>query len=61
LKHRSEPPLVPLDYGNPYCEDCGDTLAPGMLVAWWKVIRQGEVYKTVVCAACHRGRVKAGR
>jgi integrase len=31
------PILVPLRYGNPYCENCRDTLAPGMLVAWWRV------------------------
>jgi hypothetical protein len=52
------PTLVPLKHGNPYCEDCHDVLSPPQLVAWWPV-RGRRVLNTVVCAVCHRGRVRA--
>ena len=56
------PKLVPLRYGTPYCDECRDTLRPGMLVAWWRVLTRGGTYrKAVLCAACHRGRLAMRR
>ena len=52
------PRLVRLRYGEPYCEGCGDTLAPGMLVAWWPVAAGRETRSTVYCSDCHRARVE---
>lgn len=57
---KKAPSLVPLRHGNPYCEGCRDQLKPGMLVGWWSVPRgRGGVRKTVFCAPCHRGQIKA--
>jgi len=51
------PKLVPLKYGNPYCQECRERLHPGMLVAWWKVFtRAGQQRSAVYCAACHHGK-----
>jgi hypothetical protein len=49
------PPLVPLTYGNPYCEKCRERLQPGILVGWWKLRDR----KAVHCAACHDAIVRA--
>lgn len=53
------PKLVRLEYGNPYCEMCRNTLAPGQLVAWWRTQQaDGRVRLAVHCAACHHDRVR---
>ncbi len=57
MKHRKNPPLVPLKHGNPYCEDCGDKQHEGWQVAWWPVNGRAAA-TTVVCAVCHRGRIR---
>ena len=56
------PQLAPLAYGSPYCEECRDVLQPGWLVAWWRVKdASGRWRKAVLCAACHRDRVRIRR
>jgi hypothetical protein len=56
------PRLEPLRYGNPYCEECRDTLQPGWLVAWWRVKdANGRWRKAVLCAACHHSRARVRR
>jgi RNase P subunit RPR2 len=53
------PNLTKLHYGTPYCEECRDKLAPGMLVAWWRVrANRGGTRKAVYCASCHRDRLR---
>src|SRR5713226_2822359 len=52
------PKLVPLKYGEPYCEDCRCMIRPGELVAWWWVRDgAGRTRRTAVCARSHRDRV----
>jgi RNase P subunit RPR2 len=51
------PKVVPLRYGELYCETCRETLRAGMQVAWWRVpARRGGVRKAVLCRACHNDR-----
>lgn len=60
MRKPKPPKLTPLRYGNPYCESCGDTLRPGMLVAWWPTrSNNGKTRKAVWCAACHHDKTRA--
>ena len=55
--------LVPLRYGNPYCEGCKRTLIPGERVLWARVQKRRGVTRTIYCADCaeqrHAAKVRA--
>jgi hypothetical protein len=65
LKHsrkRKFPPLVPLRYGEPYCELCKETITPPGPVAWYRVRGgDGRLRRTAYCATCHHENVRAGK
>ena len=66
-KKKHPPPLVPLRYGEVYCELCRDTIRAGDRVAWWKVtdnLGRGvprRSRKAVYCRTCHQANIRAGR
>ena len=64
-KRTSFPPLVPLRYGNVYCELCGLSIKAGAPVAWWRVKRwSGRTHvelRTAYCPRCHTANVREGR
>jgi hypothetical protein len=65
------PLLVPLRYGEVYCELCKDTIRAGDRVAWWKVTdylgldvprsQRIRTRKAAYCRTCHRANIRAGR
>jgi hypothetical protein len=58
------PKLVPLLYGDPYCELCREPIRekPDQLVAWWKIRRSdGHVMPTAYCSDCHHSNVRQGK
>jgi hypothetical protein len=51
-----------LRWGNPFCELCNERLAPGDLVAWWRVPRpDGRSRVTAYCSTCHDANLRAKR
>ena len=65
MKHarkRRTPQLVPLRYGDPYCELCRETIAVGDQVAWyWVRGRDGRRRRTAYCATCHYANLRQGK
>jgi hypothetical protein len=56
----STPKLVPLAYGEPYCELCKDPITN--LVAWWPVpARGGGIRLTAYCEICHHSNLRHGK
>ena len=65
------PSLVPLRYGEVYCEPCQITIRAGDRVGWWKVrdyhgenvpkSQRWRNRKAVYCKACHRANITARR
>jgi len=59
------PPLVPLRYGEIYCELCDETIRAGEQVGWWPLARWGGRSRverpTAYCQTCHTSCVRAQR
>lgn len=70
-KKKQLPLLVPLRYGEVYCEFCRETVRAGDRVAWWKVTdnlgrdvpeaQRWRSRKAAYCRDCHRDNIRAGR
>jgi hypothetical protein len=55
------PELIPLRFGQVYCELCATTINAGDRVAWWRVLAGKKSRPAAYCPDCHRSNVRQGK
>jgi hypothetical protein len=58
---KEKPVLVPLKWGQVYCELCHKTIGAGERVAWWRVAVGKQTRPAAYCPECHRTNLRNGR